>query len=1226
MTENQDVLSHIDATEDPKQIAQDDSSSGHISISIIPQDLPVSDPNLARADDISIEEMQSETLSTDARDDTSIEEMQSETLSTDTRDDISILSIADVAFGDKPVGNYKPRATALSPDHKLLATFSNEGELAIWNFDPITLGVGSKVWWAWVQPVNQGWLCDISFPKGATHVALASMAMRYNFHEKNLKKGYVWSLDINGEPPASSESYSLPILESDNYLFAFNARDDRKNQLLIVSEYAFALTSLNSLESLMTNDRISDDRVSWTQFACDYFHRDNQLRLLKSRCHLQEMYIGLEGRAIRYTSIHNGTDNWFWSPQDLNHPSFGTAVSCDNSVLAISSGTSLITYRVANMIMLARVSLDQLSNLGPYDIQFTSSGVLAFVEWNSRRLLRVYEPHTLSTLWEVEKDGHNKFCIMLDNGCVAYSSDDDGIAVSRLWSRWTPRSFPRLAATESVPEAPVYGEHRSMSLLKWLLTNTSDGGGQPSSQRVIADTSDGTNTFTDLDCLEICSTAHSIEVRDSTSHEVIFYWVAPFRSPADSREIDVIHSYFFSVSPEYFRVKIFLRYLNEPVVREVLRTAEPGDLVDFSPNVHDSIRVLNMAMDLADNLSPAEMEQCEGFLSRFKKILRYTIDRILLFADNNPSVLTINGVLDTAMMTCVKYDMIKEVGKLMRRNWIPTLEPGKNAFALAIEYNRADIVVEMVEYCIVRAANPARPLAYLEPVVDCLESLVRPEYAFLVDHIAPFMCYYPVVVSPFAPPGAPKLQLRSKRRNFEPCAIDPGRKDKTVRTQFRDAVAKGNQFKHEATLCVVPLKGLNSYKEQMGLKPRSVFSKIVLHRELFIETSLMYPIVAQKWNSFGRWFFGFIFFLKALLMVSFSIIASEENRQMQNFFAYTTVVLTAFFLLQEARQMVGSAANYLRSPFNYIDWLAFSFLFASALMIIRHLMPPTWLLSVGVIFMWLNLIMELRVFSGFGIMIASVLETVSKARWLLLLLAFVNLGFSHCLFLLFSHSTEITPDDDNASNNFETFGTSVVSILFLLTGDPGNFGGLTSVPVYILRILFSLLTAILLLNVLIALLNNVYTDTTKIGERVWLRQKAQWIAEVEVYWMLPSWRQKEDWFPDYIYYEADLKEYTKWHEEHKISQLNHGRFNIQKWPLKYEIEPPSMGSDNFMTTDANAFEDGADDSSNAEMAGRTGGSESMDELLAVVKELSARTARMEELLSRQIGNSGTQGG
>lgn len=114
-----------------------------------------------------------------------------------------------------------------------------------------------------------------------------------------------------------------------------------------------------------------------------------------------------------------------------------------------------------------------------------------------------------------------------------------------------------------------------------------------------------------------------------------------------------------------------------------------------------------------------------------------------------------------------------------------------------------------------------------------------------------------------------------------------------------------------------------------------------------------------------------------------------------------------------------------------------------------------------------------------------------------------------------------TTDSATPNNAFTDFATALQNTYLFISGDYSTVSGYgMNLALIIFKCMFIFITTIILLNVLIALLNNVYTETAEQGERVWLDQMAGLIAEIEVYWMTPADRQNPKFFPKYIYYEG----------------------------------------------------------------------------------------------------------
>ncbi|RUP27347.1 hypothetical protein BC936DRAFT_138742 [Jimgerdemannia flammicorona] len=115
---------------------------------------------------------------------------------------------------------------------------------------------------------------------------------------------------------------------------------------------------------------------------------------------------------------------------------------------------------------------------------------------------------------------------------------------------------------------------------------------------------------------------------------------------------------------------------------------------------------------------------------------------------------------------------------------------------------------------------------------------------------------------------------------------------------------------------------------------------------------------------------------------------------------------------------------------------------------------------------------------------------------------------------------------------FKSFGGALKAVYFFLDRETytiEGFQGNNTLSVF--KFIFSLLTGIVLLNILIAMMAEVYGKTMADGERAWLRQIAGLIAEVEVFMMTPSDRANPDLFPSIIYYEGNPDDVEAYEEK-----------------------------------------------------------------------------------------------
>ncbi|KAF9950193.1 hypothetical protein BGZ65_006777 [Modicella reniformis] len=87
-------------------------------------------------------------------------------------------------------------------------------------------------------------------------------------------------------------------------------------------------------------------------------------------------------------------------------------------------------------------------------------------------------------------------------------------------------------------------------------------------------------------------------------------------------------------------------------------------------------------------------------------------------------------------------------------------------------------------------------------------------------------------------------------------------------------------------------------------------------------------------------------------------------------------------------------------------------------------------------------------------------------------------------------------------------------------------------------VIFYFFTAILLLNVLIAIMNDAYTESATEGEISHWKLLSGVIAEVETYAMSEKARERGDYYPKHIYYCASEEEAMRFHSNFSITDVS----------------------------------------------------------------------------------------
>ncbi|PKK66951.1 hypothetical protein RhiirC2_752576, partial [Rhizophagus irregularis] len=137
--------------------------------------------------------------------------------------------------------------------------------------------------------------------------------------------------------------------------------------------------------------------------------------------------------------------------------------------------------------------------------------------------------------------------------------------------------------------------------------------------------------------------------------------------------------------------------------------------------------------------------------------------------------------------------------------------------------------------------------------------------------------------------------------------------------------------------------------------------------------------------------------------------------------------------------------------------------------------------------------------------------------------------------------SETSPD--NGINTFTGFYQSIKNTWLILLNDYSSLEPWTkNYLLDILMITFSLSTAIILLNVLIALVSNTYKETLKNAHTIWVIELAEIIAEIELNPLLslqPSLSKElinASWT---IVYKASTENVEKWATKHEEMKKNY---------------------------------------------------------------------------------------
>ncbi|KAG0354620.1 hypothetical protein BG005_006333 [Podila minutissima] len=394
---------------------------------------------------------------------------------------------------------------------------------------------------------------------------------------------------------------------------------------------------------------------------------------------------------------------------------------------------------------------------------------------------------------------------------------------------------------------------------------------------------------------------------------------------------------------------------------------------------------------------------------------------------------------------------------------------------------------------------------------------------------------------------------------------------------------RAGEFSHK--IYVSPFPKLSMYGPYQGWQglfgdpARSAFSDIA--GQDYFDSPAMIAMLEFKWHKFGfyrwlrRFFLVLIFFiLFVILTAKQTVIFSGEpkivftpndagSRYMSDWrpVFWTTIGFGCVLLLLELLQFRAGPGRYLRSPYNYFDLAAYTLPIIGCGMFLSTKLGTIddvkglgmydvgphqiWVMSFAVLALYLNILFELRVVRQLGVVVNIILNITRRTVWFLLIFGLFLLAFTHALLHLLHTGHGNVECIKNEGCKYEysdgfprTPFAALSAVYFFLAGryDPVEtpFIG-DSTSFHLMMIIFFFFTAIMLLNILIALMNDAYNESKDEGQLAWLKQWSEVIAEIEIISMTPSDRQNCNYFPDYIYYGASEQEAELYESKYYIA-------------------------------------------------------------------------------------------
>ncbi|KAG0006421.1 hypothetical protein BGZ65_008231, partial [Modicella reniformis] len=530
-----------------------------------------------------------------------------------------------------------------------------------------------------------------------------------------------------------------------------------------------------------------------------------------------------------------------------------------------------------------------------------------------------------------------------------------------------------------------------------------------------------------------------------------------------------------------------------------------------------------------------------------------------------PDVVTIlTLLLDQAYLQHTNHIFVEGLLNTPNGDWIPRDNKTLNPIKRVIEARNASLLEAFIDYCI-RNAKKYHP-AYLMPAVQCLNELSDRYPNILADmfrkasyvpvHNHGYVASHAVIANPqygkwlkskfmfwkhfsfkrseqtpfwksltykeyeksnhINDYGRPVFSLRSQLPlratsfmnilNIETSVRDK-REEEFPSKPDGDEDKKKIQSPYSHKIYVSPFPKLSMYGPYRPFRPwvkdtvshKSAFVDIA--GQDFFDSPAMVATLEFKWHKFGffywlvRFVVVFTFFVLVLIITAQQIHTSSlkddpenpgkpqkpgpteiYNRYLMEWRPafWVAIAFGAVLIVYEFRQFLDSKRKYISSPYNYMDLAA-------------YVTPVV----------------------GLTLFLNAVPGTIYEGE-----------------------SVDVGPTQ---------VGIMSFSILFLYLNIAGRYEPIAesldkgSLSFQIMMVVFYFFTTILLLNILIALMNDGFNESKDQGQLAWLKQWSEVIAEVEIFLMTPSTRQNRNFFPDYIYYGANEQEAELYESKYSIS-------------------------------------------------------------------------------------------
>ncbi|OZJ05636.1 hypothetical protein BZG36_01496 [Bifiguratus adelaidae] len=281
--------------------------------------------------------------------------------------------------------------------------------------------------------------------------------------------------------------------------------------------------------------------------------------------------------------------------------------------------------------------------------------------------------------------------------------------------------------------------------------------------------------------------------------------------------------------------------------------------------------------------------------------------------------------------------------------------------------------------------------------------------------------------------------------------------------------------------CVLPPEHRSIYLQILEMDDGELL-RCGIFQNLHFEALNLY-----KWRAFAQWRFMLISAFRIMLYVSIWCISSSqvtsEPVAMRTVLSLA-LVISLVFIAHEFRQLLHDGLVRYWSLYNVLD-------------------RATYMLAIALCMQWM------------------VTNNINSS--------FQSLNNNQALS---NYDPEAAANPSIATNAVQLVQTWE-SVWFFVTGNYNNYvGAQAGLTNNVLAFVYLLTTAIVLMNVLIALMSDAVSKSNTAEDEQWRLQQSRIIAEIELYWMLPHERASLFKFPRDICYMVDTTKLEQEKERH----------------------------------------------------------------------------------------------